>query len=74
MLLQTAQFDEQQRRLEAFQPAYQSLVSIISHHMQYPSDYQQWHKDELDDFRHNRTSLAETLEDAAGKFAHEAKW
>ena len=65
-LLQTAQFDEQQRRLEAFRPAYQSLVGVIAQHMQYPSDYLEWQKDDLDDFKHYRYSLAETLEDVAG--------
>lgn len=67
--MQTAQFDEQQRRLEAFRPAYQRLVGVIAEHMQYPSDYLEWQKDDLDDFKNHRYSLAETLEDVAGHFA-----
>lgn len=56
---------EQQRRLDAFTPAYQQLVTVVVHNVQYPSDYHEWHRDELQEFRHNRYAISETLEDAA---------
>ena len=58
---------EQQRRLDAFTPAYERLVTVVVHNVQYPSDYHEWHRDELQEFRHNRYAISETLEDAAGK-------
>lgn len=58
---------EQQRRLDAFTPAYERLVTVVVHNVQYPSDYHDWHRDELQEFRHNRYAISETLEDAAGK-------
>ena len=58
---------EQQRRLDAFTPAYQQLVTVVVHSVQYPSNYHEWHRDELQEFRHNRYAISEILEDAAGK-------
>jgi hypothetical protein len=58
---------EQQRRLDAFTPAYQRLVTVVVHNVQYPSNYHEWHRDDLQEFRHNRYAISETLEDAAGK-------
>jgi len=30
-------------------------------------NYHEWHRDDLQEFRHNRYAISETLEDAAGK-------
>jgi len=40
---------------------------VVVHNVQYPSNYHEWHRDELQEFRHNRYAISETLEDAAGK-------
>ena len=65
---------EQQRRLEAFKPAYQRLVSVVVSSVQYPANYQELHRDEMQDFRHDRYAFTETLEDAAGQApAHSAR-
>ena len=61
---------EQQRRLNAFTPAYKQLVTMVVQHVRYPADYRNWHKDELQEFKHNRYAISETLEDAAGQLPH----
>lgn len=58
---------ETQRRLDIFTPAFQRLVTVVAHQVQYPPDHQQWHVDEVQDFKQARYAIAEALEDAAGK-------
>lgn len=58
---------EMQRRIDAFIPAFQRLVTVVAHNVQYPSDHHQWREDEVQDFKQARYAVAEALEDAAGK-------
>ena len=66
-LLTAVTVQETQRRLEAFTPAFQRLVTVVAHNVQYPSDHDQWHEDEVQDFKQGRYAIAEALQDAAGK-------
>lgn len=63
----TAAAQETQRRLDIFTPAFQRLVTVVAQQVQYPPDHQQWHQDEVQDFKQARYAIAEALEDAAGK-------
>lgn len=63
---------ETQRRLDIFTPAFQRLVTVVAHQVQYPPDHQQWHEDEVQDFKQARYAIAEALEDAAGKAINHA--
>ena len=56
-----------QRRLDIFTPAFQRLVTVVAHNVQYPPDHHEWHQDEVQDFKQARYAIAEALEDAAGK-------
>lgn len=56
-----------QRRLDVFTPAFQRLVTVVAHNVQYPPDHHEWHQDEVQDFKQARYAIAEALEDAAGK-------
>lgn len=67
LLTETTTVQETQRRLEVFTPAFQRLVTVVAHNVQYPSDHDQWHEDEVQDFKQGRYAIAEALEDAAGK-------
>lgn len=65
----TAAAQETQRRLEIFTPAFQRLVTVVAHQVQYPREHQHWHKDEVQDFKQARYAISEALEDAAGKIS-----
>lgn len=56
---------EMQRRLDVFTPAFQRLVTVVAHNVQYPPDHHEWHQDEVQDFKQARYAIAEALEDAA---------
>ena len=58
---------ETQRRLETFTPAFQRLVTVVAHNVQYPDEHAEWREDEVQDFKQARYTIAEALEDAAGK-------
>ena len=58
---------EGQRRLELFKPAFSQLVALICGRVRYPDDWDTWHRDDRDEFRQQRYSVADTLLDAAGE-------
>ncbi len=58
---------ESQRRLQLFKPAFSQLVALICGRVRYPNDWDTWHRDEKDDFMHQRFNVADTLLDATGK-------
>jgi transportin-3 len=56
---------ERNRRLHIFQPAYQSLVSLVGFRVQYPEDYQGLSYEDLKEFKQTRYAVADVLIDAA---------
>lgn len=56
---------ERNRRLLIFRPAYESLVSLVSSRVQYPTDYLELSKEDLKDFKQSRYAVADVLVDAA---------
>ena len=58
---------ESRRRLELFKPAFSQLVALIAGRVRYPDDWDTWHRDDQDEFRQQRYSVADTLQDAAGE-------
>ena len=58
---------EGERRLELFKPAFSQLIALICGRVRYPDDWDTWHRDDRDEFRQQRYSVADTLLDAAGE-------
>lgn len=58
---------DSRRRLELFKPAFSQLVTLICGRVRYPEDWDTWHRDNRDEFKQQRYSVADTLLDAAGK-------
>ena len=56
---------EQNRRVALYMPAFEQLVLIMRGRVRYPSDYDQWHRDERSDFKRHRMAIGDTLLDAA---------
>ncbi|CAE6255150.1 unnamed protein product [Arabidopsis arenosa] len=56
---------ERNRRLHIFQPAYQSLVSLVGFRVQYSEDYQGLTYEDLKEFKQTRYAVADVLIDAA---------
>lgn len=55
---------EAQRRLDAFCPSFQCLVEILSRKIEYPVDWDSWHRDEKNDFKYNRMVVGDLLLDS----------
>ncbi|KAJ8753575.1 hypothetical protein K2173_022816 [Erythroxylum novogranatense] len=63
---------ERSRRLQVFQPAYGSLVSLVSFRVQYPQDHQNLSIEDLKEFKHTRYAVADVLIDAASVLGGDA--
>ncbi|KAL5747312.1 hypothetical protein ACOSP7_024309 [Xanthoceras sorbifolium] len=63
---------ERNRRLQAFCPAYESLVSLVSSRVQYPQDYQDLSLEDLKEFKQTRYAVADVLIDAASVLGGDA--
>eukprot|EP00889_Picochlorum_renovo_P003406 jgi/Picre1/30436/NNA_005800.t1 len=55
---------EAQRRLDAFCPSFKRLVEILSRRIEYPVDWDGWHRDEKNDFKYNRMVVGDLLLDS----------
>ncbi|CAI0549559.1 unnamed protein product [Linum tenue] len=63
---------ERNRRLQIFQSAYESLVSLVSFRVQYPQDYQNLSIEDLKEFKQTRYAVADVLIDAASVLGGDA--
>ncbi|CAI0399063.1 unnamed protein product [Linum tenue] len=63
---------ERNRRLQIFQAAYESLVSLVSFRVQYPQDYQNLSIEDLKEFKQTRYAVADVLIDAASVLGGDA--
>ncbi|GLU12266.1 hypothetical protein SLE2022_289610 [Rubroshorea leprosula] len=67
-----ASIAERNTRLQAFCPAYESLVSLVSFRVQYPKDYQGLSYEDLREFKQTRYAVADVLSDAASVLGGDA--
>ncbi|KAJ4851378.1 Transportin mos14 [Turnera subulata] len=63
---------ERNRRLQVFQSAYGSLVSLVSFRVQYPQDHQNLSIEDLKEFKQTRYAVADVLIDAASVLGGDA--
>uniref|UniRef100_A0A1D1YRE4 Transportin-3 n=1 Tax=Anthurium amnicola TaxID=1678845 RepID=A0A1D1YRE4_9ARAE len=63
---------EKNRRIQAFRPAFELLVSLIISRVQYPENHQDLSKEDLKDFKHSRYVASDVLTDATSVLGGEA--
>ncbi|CAA6655286.1 unnamed protein product [Spirodela intermedia] len=63
---------EKNRRIQAFCPAFEHLVSLIISRVQYPENHQELSKEDLKDFKHSRYAASDVLTDATAVLGAEA--
>jgi transportin-3 len=57
--------EERARRVEAFRPAFERLVTVVRGRVRYPDDFDSWRRDARADFRRGRVAVGDVLVDAA---------